>query len=131
MNNNYVTYKKIDFLNLQMLATIGFIIALLLSYLLSYDKKLSLEKKKRLFKEGEAQQLSLIQTLLVFIVSISFLYLNYNQYVLSKNTNSNDQVDFLLQIETSIFAIISALIGLYIVFKNRSKNILMSPTEII
>ena len=123
LNKNYVNNKKISFLNIQLLATIGFIVALLLSYLLSYDKKLSLENKKRLFKPTEAQNLALLQTLLLLVVSLTFLYLNYNQYKLSKLNNSNDQTDFLLQIETSIFAIISAIIGLYIIIKNRNNNL--------
>lgn len=128
LNKNYVNNKKICFLNIQLLATIGFIVALLLSYLLSYDKKLSLENKKRLFKPTEAQNLALLQTLLLLVVSLTFLYLNYNQYKLSKLNNSNDQTDFLLQIETSIFAIISAIIGLYIIIKNRNNNLQISET---
>lgn len=128
LNKIYINNKKINFLNLQLLATIGFIVALLLSYLLSYDKKLSLENKKRLFNSKDAQNLALLQTLLVLIVSLAFLYLNYNQYKLSKYTNSNDQNDFLLQIETSIFAIISAIIGLYIIIKNRNNNLQISET---
>lgn len=128
LNKIYVNNKKINFLNIQLLATIGFIVALLLSYLLSYDKKLSLENKKRLFNSKDAQNLALLQTLLLLIVSLTFLYLNYNQYKLSKDTNSNDQNDFLLQIETSIFAIISAIIGIYIVIKNRNNNLQISET---
>lgn len=124
----YINNKKVNFLNIQLIATIGFIIALLLSYLLSYDKKLSLEKKKRLFTPKEAQNLALLQTLLLLTVSLTFLYLNYNQYKLSKYTNSNDQNDFLLQIETSIFAIVSAIIGIYIVIKNRNNNLQISET---
>ena len=51
ISNEEYNYKKSRFLGLQMLATIGFIIALLISYLLTYDKKCSLENKKGLFTE--------------------------------------------------------------------------------
>ena len=69
VNNIEYKYKKSRFLGLQMLATIGFIIALLISYLLTYDKKCSLENKKGLFTEKEAQNLALFQTILVFFIA--------------------------------------------------------------
>ena len=127
--SNSLTRKKIEFINLQMLAIIGFIIALLISYLLSYDKKMSLEKKKRLFSNKEAQNLAVFQTILVFIVTLCFLFINYNQYKISKE-EKQDSSDFILQIETSIFAIISSIIGLYIIFKNYNKeNISISEVD--
>lgn len=126
LSENLINNKKINFLDLQLVATLGFIFALILSFLLSYDKKLSLENKRRLFTKKQAQDLSLLQTLLLLIVSLTFLFLNYNQYKLAKFSNSNDQNDLLLQIETSIFAIISAIIGIYIVIKNRNNNLQIS-----
>ncbi len=131
INNKEVITQKIKFLDLQLIATIGFIIALIISFLLTYDKKLSLENKKRLFSEEEAQNLALFQTILVFVIAACFLYINYKQYKLSKESHDGDEQDLLLQIETSIFAIISAIIGLYIIFKNyRNKNLSISETEL-
>lgn len=137
MNNNkklneyLINNQKIKYLDVQLLATFGFIIALFISLILSYDKKLSLQNKKRIFNSKNAQNIAVFQTILVFIIAISFLYSNYEQYKLSKKTNGSDQQDLLLQIETSIFAIISAVIGLYIVFKNRnSRNLQISETEL-
>lgn len=127
INNEEYNYNKSRYLGLQMLATVGFIIALLISYLLTYDKKCSLENKKGLFTEKEAQNLALFQTILVFFIALTFLYVNYKQYDLSKRSNDGDQQDLFLQIETSIFAIISAVIGLYIIFKNYRKTTLQIP----
>lgn len=130
--NQYKNAQKIKFLDLQLLATLGFIFALIISYILSYDKKLSLENKKRLFTNEEVQNLSFFQTILVLVISLCFLYVNYKQYIISKQTNDRNELDFLLQIETSIFAIISALIGVYIVCKNhRNKNITIANKEIL
>lgn len=130
-NNSEINFQKIKFLDIQMIATFGFIIALIISFFLSYDKKLSLENKPRLFSDEEAQNLALFQTILVFIIAIIFLYINYKQYNLAKEAHDSDEQDLLLQIETSIFAIISAIIGLYIVFKNyRNRNLAIAETEI-
>ena len=131
-SKQYENVQKIKFLDLQLIATAGFILALIISYTLSYDKKLSLQNKKRLFTNEEAQKLALFQTVLVFIIAVCFLYVNYKQYNISKQTHDSSEQDFLLQIETSIFAIISAIIGLYIVFKNyRNQNITIAESEIV
>ncbi len=131
INKKEFNEQKIKFLNIQLIATIGFIIALSISYFLTLDKKLSLEKKDRLFSEEVAQNLALFQTILVFIIALCFLYINYKQYQISKKVHDSDEQDLLLQIETSIFAIISAIIGLYIIFKNyRNKNLAVAETEL-
>lgn len=125
MNN-----KKSKYIEFQLIATIGFIVALLISYLLSLDKKLSLENKKRLFTNDLAQKLALFQTILVFIVALCFLYTNYNQYKLSLKESPDDTTDLFLQIETSIFAVLSSIIGLYIIFKNyKKKSLTISEIE--
>lgn len=130
INNNGYNLKKDKLLSIHMLAIIGFMLALIISYLLTLDKKLSLENKKRLFSNKEAQNLALFQSILIFVVASTFLYTNYNQYKISKETHDNDEQDLFLQIETSIFAIISAIIGLYIIFKNyRGQTLTISETE--
>lgn len=131
MNNRRINKQKIKFLKIQETATACFIIALIISYLLSYDKRLSLENKQKIFDDKMSQNLALFQTILVFIISLCFLYVNYKQYKLAKESNDGEQTDLLLQIETSVFAIISAIIGLYIIFKNYKKqNITIPETEI-
>ncbi len=129
-NNEKINRQKIKYINIQLIATAGFIVALFISFILAYDKKLMLENKKRLFTDEEAQNLALFQTILVFIIAISFLYINYKQYTIAKKIHDNEEQDLLFQIETSIFAIISAIIGLYIVFKNyRKRTLEIAETE--
>ena len=128
MNKDIINTKKDKYLSLQLVATIGFILALLTSYLLTLDKKLSIEHKTRIFTNKDAQNLALFQTLLVLFVAGTFLYINYNQYKISKEEKQNE-TDFLLQIETSILAIIGAIIGIYIVSKNYNSNLSISETE--
>lgn len=126
-----INKDKIKFLNLQLIATTGFIIALIISFFLTLDKRLSLQGEKRIFNEKEAQNLALFQTILVFIIAVCFLCVNYKQYKLAKKTKDTSEEDLLLQIETSIFAIISAIIGLYIIFKNyRNRNLTIPETEL-
>lgn len=130
INNNYVNNKKEEFLYFQELATLGFILALFISFTLTYDKRMSLEGKKRLYTSKEAQNLALFQTILVFVVALTFLYINTQQYKLAKLSNNKDTNDLFLQIETSFLSIISAVIGLYIIFKNyRNNNLTISEAN--
>ena len=132
INNEEINYKKIKYLDIQLIAILGFIFAFFISFLLTYDKKLSLEHKKRLFDNDIAQNLALLQTILIFVISSTFLYINYRRYLISKQLNDGKDKDELLQIETSILSIISAIIGLYIIYKNyRNKNLTTTETDLL
>ena len=117
-----INEEKIKYINLQLIATTGFIIALVVSFTLSVDKRESLRNGNRLYNDKEAQKISLMQTILVFIVALLFLYITYNQYKISHKYHETDETDLLLQSKTAILSIIAALIGLYIVIKNYNKN---------
>ena len=118
----YPMIRKIKYINLQLIATTGFIIALVVSFTLSVDKRESLRNGNRLYNDKEAQKISLMQTILVFIVALLFLYITYNQYKISHKYHETDENDLLLQSKTAILSIIAALIGLYIVIKNYNQN---------
>lgn len=117
-----INEEKIKYINLQLIATTGFIIALVVSFTLSVDKRESLKNGNRLYNDKEAQKISLMQTILVFIVALLFLYITYNQYKISHKYHETDESDLLLQSKTAILSIIAALIGLYIVIKNYNQN---------
>lgn len=126
-----INTKKVKYLRLQTLANLGFIIALIISFFLTIDKKYSLEHKKRLFNNVLAQKLVILQSSLVFFVSLIYLYINYNQYKISKEEKEEEET-FLLQIETSILAIISSIIGIYIVYKSiNKKNLSTNETKLL
>lgn len=117
-----INEEKIKYINLQLIATTGFIIALVVSFTLSVDKRESLRNGNRLYNDKEAQRIALMQTILVFIVALLFLYITYNQYKISRKYNETDKNDLLLQTKTAILSIIAALIELYIVIKNYNQN---------
>lgn len=121
MNVN-INEEKIKYINLQLIATTGFIIALVVSFTLSVDKRESLRNGNRLYNDKEAQKIALMQTILVFIVALLFLYITYNQYKISHKYHETDESDLLLQSKTAILSIIAALIEIYIVIKNYNQN---------
>lgn len=127
-----INTKKIKYLNIQTIANLGFIVALIISFFLTLDKKYSLQYKNKLFNNSLAQKLVILQSSLIFFVSLTYLYINYNQFKISKEEKNSEEETFILQIETSILAIISSIIGLYIVYKSVNKNnLLINETELL
>ncbi|MEG2351492.1 MAG: hypothetical protein RSA10_03595 [Bacilli bacterium] len=112
--------KKAKTLDVQIIATISLIFALILSVILAYNEKMIIENKETLFSNEEAKKISQFQTTLVFIIAIVFLTINYNNYEDTKSTcNSNNiMVDEQLRLTASVFAIMAALIGIYLAFSN-------------
>ena len=126
MNTDEITQKKVKLLNIQLIAILGFMVSLIISFLLTCDKKLSLENKKDIFTDEESQNIVLFQSILLIVVTLTFLYINYNQY---KITKDSDEKDLLLQVDSSILAIVSALIGFYIIIKNYKNNLNIAEIE--
>ena len=129
MNTDEITQKKVKLLNIQLFAILGFMVSLIISFLLTCDKKLSLENKKDIFTDEESQNIVLFQSILWIVVTLTFLYINYNQYKISKETKDSDEKDLLLQVDSSILAIVSALIGFYIIIKNYKNNLNIAEIE--
>lgn len=109
---------KIKNVNLQLIAILGFVFSIILSFLLVYDEKLKLENKKRIFTDEEYKNLVLFQTILNLVLSFVFLYIVYVQNNNSNQDNNSYNNDFNLQISSSVLLVISAIIRLYLVLKN-------------
>ena len=120
MNNN--EYYKVKYIDIQLIATLGFILALILSYLLAYHKKLTITTNKGLFDDKTAQNLEVFQSILLLIVAITFLYINYKQYKLAKEMKTRETDELLLRTDTAVLAVISSIVSLYIIYKNYKNN---------
>lgn len=123
--------EKLKYVDIQLAGTVIFIITVIISFILTYDQKLSLENKKRLFKNNTAQDIALFQTVLIVVVAIIYLYVNYNQYEISKKYHEKDQNDLLLQTGSSILSIITAVVGLYIVITSKNDQLSIAETDIL
>ena len=122
---------KIKYIDLQLIAIIGFVLALIISLLINYDKKCMLSNNKRLFTNEEAEMLAKMQSTLVLIITLIFLYTNYNQYKIAKYFCDKDVNNALLSINISTLAVIGALIGIYIVFKSDTNELSIAQSEVL
>ena len=123
--------ERVKYVNVQLIATIGLICALILSFLLIYDKKLNLENKKKLFDDNEAQELAELQSSLVLFMFLLFLYVNYNQYKISKKYNSKDKNELLIQEIFALVSVISGIVGLIITISNKNKVLTISEIDVL
>lgn len=117
-------YQESDLLSIQLFTLIFSLISVLISMLVTYNQKLSIENKEVLFESKKARKISLFNRILITIIAIVFLYVNYKQYVLDKESNnSNELKNDKLQISASILTISAAIITVYVVYKSSTETI--------
>ena len=78
MKQDKYTKKEIQLLDIQIIATILFIVSLFISIILTYDEKFKLIYNKGIFTDKEANQIALFNRILVVILALTFVYGNYH-----------------------------------------------------
>ena len=106
--------EEINILNLQLLTSLIVIITVTVSLLLTYNQKLNLQNKKTIFNKKQTHNISYTNRLIILITAITFLYINYKLYEISKKEGEDLKV-YYLQIIASILTIIASLIVFYVV----------------
>lgn len=125
--NNF-KQKHIQLLNEQMLATMLFVGTLIVSILLTYDEIKELSNEKKLFSNIQANNISLVNRIIVVILGIYFVYNSYTNQKLGELENKN--LKYLkLQTTSSLIALSASLIVLYIIIQNVSSNFNVTQVE--
>ena len=114
--------EELNAINIQLYTLIFFLVTTIISVLLTYNQKLSLEKKKTLFSSKESLKLTLFNRKLIVLLSFVFLYVNIKLYNISKD-EGEDLKPYNLQIIASVLAIISGLIALYVVSLSNTETV--------
>lgn len=130
MNNK--NDEEIILINGQLIGTIIFIISLIVSYIITYNEKLTKENKTPLFSNKQAIDIALINRIIVFFLGIYFLYDAFKRKELAnENSNNNfNETTSNLQILASFLALITSGIILYIIILNYNNlNFDISGTE--
>lgn len=114
--------KEEEFIDIQLLALIFTLISVVISLLLTYNQKLELKNLKTLFNSKTTFKITKFNRILILILGITFLYVNYNLYKISKK-EGEDLKPYILQIFASVLTVITALITLYVVFLSNKGNV--------
>ena len=123
MNN-----RQVSLLNAQLFIAFILAITLFTSFLLTYDEKLKLLNKKRLFTDQNSHYTNLLNRILFLLILIYNLYINYQQYELEKQKRS-DLAPVRQQIYASILNTVAAVIILYVVYETLNTNDDIAPIE--
>ena len=119
MKNNDFKELEIKILDIQLIATILFVISLFISILITYDEKIKLENNKGLFSDKTVQDLSLFNRIFVVILALVFIYCNYISKKIAEY--KNDEIESTeLQILAGLLSLVASIIVLYVAYKNRN-----------
>ncbi len=111
--------KEIEILNLQNIATLIYIVSLIISiYITNNDKERLLNNKVISKNIGT---LAIFNRTLVVILTIIFLYISIQNKKIASSKRKNLNL-FNLQISASSLSLISTLIVLYVVIKSSGEN---------
>ena len=116
--------KESNLLSIQLYTLIFSLISIIISMVLTYNQKLDVENREVLFESKKAGKISLFNRILITAIAISFLYVNYKQYILDRDTNNfNNIKNDKLQIKASIFTIIASLITAYVAYNSSTQTL--------
>lgn len=107
-------------LDYQLIATILYIVSLVISILITYNDKLVIKKKKGIFKDKTYQNITIFNRSFVVILTIVYLYISYRNLKLAKD--DEEIWPFQLQLFSSELSLIGALIVLYVVLNSKNNN---------
>ena len=120
--DNHIEINLIDF---QILLSLLFIGTIAISILSGMNEKFNYQKKKPLFKEKTANQISLYNRLIVFILALGYLYIDYKNFDIAKKKRK-DTFFLEKQILPSILAVVASFILLYSIYVAQKRN----PSEL-
>lgn len=118
MNTNN---KEANLLNIQLWTTIIYIGSLFISIALTYDDKQKIQNKNGLFSKKQSSKLSIFNRSLVLLLTLSYLYISYNNVDLAKQKNQ-EIWPFNLQLFSSELSTLAAIIVLYVVLKTSGEQ---------
>ena len=114
--------EEIKAIDIQLYAITFLIISGIISFLITYNQKLNLEKKKTIFNSKDSLKITKFNRILSLIIALVFLGVNIKLYDISKE-EGEDLKSYILQIIASILVVISGIIALYVVTLSETENI--------
>ena len=109
--------KEIKLLDLQIVLTVIYIVSLVLSIFLTYNDRIKLSDNKNIFSKKQSKNYSIFNRVLVLVLTLSFLFINYENYKITKQKGEKlDNAS--LQILASEISTVATIIVLYVVLKS-------------
>ena len=117
MKENTNKKEEVFLLDLQLISSSIFIIASIVSLLITYNEKLTITNRKKLFTNKEALNISFYNR----IVIVTSLYVGYKNYINEKNGTVAKYKSSLL-LSTNVLTLISAIVILFVSYLNKNEQ---------
>ena len=114
--------KEEKVIDVQIIALGVSLVTTVISLLLTYNQKLEQENKKTLFSPKKTLKITKINRIVILAVTITFLYVNYELYQISKKEGEN-LTPYKLQILSSILVTIAGIITLYVILNSDKESV--------
>lgn len=116
-------------IDLNLISSIIFILASLVSLTLTFDEKNRVQNKKTNFTKQQALDISFYNRIVILIAVLISLYVGYKNYKNEQNNTIGKYKNTLL-LSTNVLTIISATIILYVAYLNKQEqSITISDVE--
>ena len=123
MKENTNKKEEVFLLDLQLISSSIFIIASIVSLLISYNEKLTVTNRNKLFTNKEALNI------VILVVVVTSLYVGYKNYINEKN-NTVAKYKSSLLLSTNVLTLIIAIVILYVSYLNKNeKRLTLSDKE--
>ena len=121
MKENTNKKEEVFLLDLQLISSSIFIIASIVSLLITYNEKLTVTNRKKLFTKKEALNISFYNRIVILVVVVTSLYVGYKNYINEKN-NTVAKYKSSLLLSTNVLTLISAIVILFVSYLNKNEQ---------
>lgn len=121
MKENTNKKEEAFLLDLQLISSSIFIIASIVSLLITYNEKLTITNRKKLFTNKETLNISFYNRIVILVVVVTSLYVGYKNYINEKN-NTVAKYKSSLLLSTNVLTLISAIVILFVSYLNKNEQ---------
>lgn len=121
MKENTNKKEEVFLLDLQLISSSIFIIASIVSLLITYNEKLTVTNRKKLFTNKETLNISFYNRIVILVVVVTSLYVGYKNYINEKN-NTVAKYKSSLLLSTNVLTLISAIVILFVSYLNKNEQ---------
>lgn len=113
--------KEVKLLDIQLIATILYIVSLIISISLTINDKQITKKKKSIFTNNQAKNLSIFNRIFIVVLTLTFLYISYQNRDIAKKEKKKIW-PFDLQMYASELSLLATIIVLYVVIETSGEQ---------
>lgn len=113
--------KEVKLLDIQLIATILYIVSLIISISLTINDKQITQKKKSIFTNNQAKNLAIFNRIFIVGLTLTFLYISYQNRDIAKKEKKKIW-PFDLQMYASELSLLATIIVLYVVIETSGEQ---------